>query len=198
MARLTADGIRFSTGNALNSKRQIFAQTTAWTFYQNTTPTGWTKVTDHNNKALRVVSGNGGGSGGTNSFTSTFSPKTIGGTIDFSVGGGGYSLTSPQIAGHTHDNGGEIGVSGNGGTFNPDGAQTGWAGGDIARPPTGNNGWTRSYPGTGQINPVNPSGVGVGGVAHDHSAGTASVAAPDQTVKLDVRYIDIIVCTFNG
>jgi hypothetical protein len=198
MARLTADGIRFSTGNALNSRRQIFALDTAWTFYQNTTPTGWTKVSDHNNKALRVVSGAGGGSGGTNSFTSTFSPKTIGGTINFSVGGGDYSLTSPQIAAHTHDNGGEIGLSGNPAAFNPDGAQTGWNGGNIARPPSGNNAWTRNSPGSGQINPVNPLGVGVGGAAHSHSAGTASVAAPNNTVTLDVRYIDIIVCTFNG
>jgi hypothetical protein len=62
MARLTANGIRFSTGNELNSRRQIFDLNTAWTFYQNTTPTGWTKVPDHNNKALRVVSGAVGGS----------------------------------------------------------------------------------------------------------------------------------------
>jgi len=133
----------------------------------------------------------GGGSGGTNSFTSTFSPKTIGGTINFSVGGGDYALTTPRIAAHTHGNGGEVGVSGNGGTFNPDGAQTGWAGGDIARPPTGNNGWSRTYPATGGVS------AGSGG-NHSHSSTSASVAAPNQTVTLDVRYIDIIVCTFNG
>ena len=125
MARLTTDGILFSTGNELNSKRQIFALNTAWTFYQNTTPTGWTKVTTHDDKSLRVVSGTGGGSGGTNSFTSTFSPKTIGGTINFSVGGGNQPLTTPQIAAHFHDNGGEIGVSANSALFNPDGTQTG-------------------------------------------------------------------------
>jgi len=42
-------------------------------FYQKAAPTGWTKVTTSvDNKALRVVSGDGGGSGGSNSFTSTF------------------------------------------------------------------------------------------------------------------------------
>ena len=191
MARLTANGILFSTDNELNSRRQIFPQSTAWTFYQNTTPAGWTKVPDHNNKSLRVVSGAGGGSGGTNSFTSTFSPKTIGGTINFSVGGGNYPLTTPQIAGHTHDNGGEVGLSGNDGTFNPDGNQTGWAGGDVARPPTGNNLWSRSSPGTGGVS-------GGSGGNHSHSANPASTAAPNQTVTLNVQYIDIIVCTFNG
>ena len=191
MARLTTDGILFSTGNELNSKRQIFALNTAWTFYQNTTPTGWSKVTTHNDKSLRVVSGAGGGSGGTNSFTSTFSPKTIGGTINFSVGGGGHPLTTPQIATHSHDNGGEIGVSGHNAVFNPDGTQTGWNGGDVRRPPPGNNAWVRSSPGTG-------GAPGLGGGNHSHPTVAASVAAPNQTVTLNVRYIDIIVCTFDG
>ena len=194
MAILTADGVNFGTNDDLNSRRQIFAVNTAWIFYQNTTPTGWTKVSQ-NNKALRVVSGSGGGSGGTNSFTSTFSPKTIGGTINFSVGGGNHPLTTPQIAAHAHGNGGEVGLSGNGGTFNPAGAQTGWAGGDVARPPTGNNGWSRTSPGSGNAGSGNN---------HSHPAGTASVAAagpdaaPNLTVTLNVQYIDIIVCTFNG
>lgn len=34
-------------------------------FFQASAPTGWTKVTSQNNKVLRVVSGNGGGTGGT-------------------------------------------------------------------------------------------------------------------------------------
>ena len=190
MAILTADGVKFGFDDDLNSRRQIFAVNTAWIFYQNTTPTGWTKVSQ-NNKALRVVSGSGGGSGGTNSFTSTFSPKTIGGTINFSVGGGNHPLTTPQIAAHAHGNGGAVGLSGNGGTFNPAGAQTGWAGGDVARPPTGNNGWSRSSPGTGGVS-------GGSGGNHSHPTVSASVAAPNQTVTLNVQYIDIIVCTFNG
>jgi hypothetical protein len=39
-------------------------------FYQAAAPTGWTKSTAHNDKALRVVSGTGGGSGGTHALTS--------------------------------------------------------------------------------------------------------------------------------
>jgi hypothetical protein len=189
MARLTTDGILFSSGNELNSKRQIFDLNTAWTFYQNTTPTGWTKVTDHDDKSLRVVSGSGGGSGGTNSFTSTFSPKIIGGSINFSVGGGGHILTTPEIAVHNHGNGDEIGVSGHPAVFNPDGTQTGWSGGDVARPPSGNSFWTRTSPITGDQG---------GGGSHSHPNVDVSVSVPDQTVTLNVQYIDIIVCTFDG
>ena len=46
-------------------------------FYQSSAPTGWTKQTSHNNKALRVVSGNGGGSGGSVGFTSAFANHTV-------------------------------------------------------------------------------------------------------------------------
>jgi hypothetical protein len=189
MARLTANGIRFSTDNELNSRRQIFALNAAWTFYQNTTPTGWTKVPDHNNKALRVVSGAGGGSGGTNSFTSTFSPKTIGGPFNIIAGGGAFALTTPQIAAHSHGNGGEIGVSANSALFNPDGGQTGWNGGDVTRPPSGNNAWVINSPST--------ANTGSGG-SHSHPNVSLSTSAPDQTVTLNVQYIDIIVCTFDG
>lgn len=37
------------------------------TFFQSAAPVGWTQITDHDNKMLRVVSGTGGGSGGSDS-----------------------------------------------------------------------------------------------------------------------------------
>ena len=40
---------------------------TVMPFFQAAAPTGWTKITTHNNKMLRVVSGSGGGSGGIHS-----------------------------------------------------------------------------------------------------------------------------------
>lgn len=48
--------------------------TTVW--LQTAAPTGWTKVTSHNDKALRIVSGTAG-SGGTAAFSATFSARTI-------------------------------------------------------------------------------------------------------------------------
>lgn len=49
---------------------------TAMMFVQTSAPTGWTKSTTHDNKALRVVSGTAS-SGGTTGFTSVFTSRTI-------------------------------------------------------------------------------------------------------------------------
>jgi hypothetical protein len=49
---------------------QPFPSGTVMVFHQTAAPTGWTKSTTHNDKALRVVSGNGGGNGGTHALTS--------------------------------------------------------------------------------------------------------------------------------
>jgi len=74
-----------------------FPQGTKLVFYQASAPTGWTKVTTHNDKALRVVSGNGGGSGGSAAFSSAFSHTH---TDSFSVDG--HGLTEPQMPIHSH------------------------------------------------------------------------------------------------
>lgn len=55
-----------------------FASGTVMLFYQAAAPTGWTQVTTHNDKALRVVSGAGGGSGGTNPFSTVMAQTTVG------------------------------------------------------------------------------------------------------------------------
>ena len=54
----------------------VFPSGTVTMFVQTTAPTGWTKSTTHDNKALRVVSGTAG-SGGTTGFTSVFTSRTI-------------------------------------------------------------------------------------------------------------------------
>ena len=64
--------------------KQIFVQTAA--------PTGWTKDTTHNDKALRVVSGTAS-NGGVDSFTTTFGAgKTT----------ASHTLSTPQIPVHDH------------------------------------------------------------------------------------------------
>jgi len=64
--------------------KQLFVQTAA--------PTGWTKDTTHNNKAMRVVSGTAG-SGGSDTFTSTFGPgKTT----------ANHTLTESEMPAHVH------------------------------------------------------------------------------------------------
>jgi microcystin-dependent protein len=72
-----------------------FPAGTLMLFQQTTAPTGWTKQTTHNNKALRVVSGTAG-SGGTATFTSVFTSRGVFGSI------GNTTLTTTQMPAHTH------------------------------------------------------------------------------------------------
>jgi len=68
---------------------------TAMMFVQTAAPTGWTKSTTHDNKALRVVSG-AASSGGTTGFTSVFTSRTI---TTANMPSHTHTLTDP---GHTH------------------------------------------------------------------------------------------------
>ena len=54
-----------------------FSSGTVLLFYQTSAPTGWSQVMTHNDKALRVVTGTGGGSGGSTAFTSVFASRTV-------------------------------------------------------------------------------------------------------------------------
>ena len=69
---------------------------TVMSFFQAAAPVGWTQITTHNNKALRVVGGAGGGFGGSVSFTAAFTVQTISGFNDPTT------LTASQIPAHTH------------------------------------------------------------------------------------------------
>jgi hypothetical protein len=68
---------------------------TAMLFAQTAAPTGWTKSTTHDNKALRVVSGTAS-SGGSVAFTTAFASKGVAGTVNDTT------LTTAQIPSHTH------------------------------------------------------------------------------------------------
>lgn len=79
-----------------------FATGTVMLFVQTTAPTGWTKSTTHDNKALRIVSGTAG-SGGTTSFTSVFGSRTPTGSVDASgLSAGATTLSTAQMPSHTH------------------------------------------------------------------------------------------------
>lgn len=65
-----------------------FPSGTKLIFPQASAPTGWTQDTSQNDKALRVVSGSGGGSGGTNGLSSANT--------------GGHTLTSAEVPNHGH------------------------------------------------------------------------------------------------
>ncbi len=64
-------------------------------FAQTAAPTGWTKSTTHNDKALRVVSGTAS-SGGSVAFTTAFASQAVAGTV------GDTTLSTAQIPSHNH------------------------------------------------------------------------------------------------
>ena len=110
MAFIKSEGIVFSNGTELLSKYGIIPQNSTQIFYQASAPTGWTKVTHHdpptnsqsiNNKALRVISGAGGGFSGLNSFTTVFPSTAVGisttVTITGSVGSTTLNLNQEPI-----------------------------------------------------------------------------------------------------
>jgi hypothetical protein len=68
---------------------------TSMLFVQTAAPTGWTKSTTHNDKALRVVSGTAS-SGGTSAFSTVFINQGISGNT------GSYILATTDIPSHTH------------------------------------------------------------------------------------------------
>ena len=72
-----------------------FPSGTAMLFVQTSAPTGWTKSTTHDNKALRSVSG-AASSGGTTGFTSVFTARTI---TTSNMPAHTHGVTDP---GHTH------------------------------------------------------------------------------------------------
>ena len=75
-----------------------FPSGTSMLFQQSSAPTGWTKQTTHNNKALRIVNGNVGTGGGNNfstAFGSNFS--TTGGAVS------NHTLSTSQIPAHQHE-----------------------------------------------------------------------------------------------
>lgn len=177
MSILQAAGIQFSDNSVLNSKYGIIPQNSVMVFYQSAAPTGWTKSTAHNNKALRVVTGNGGGFGsggsagpGGSSFTSIFptNPRPISGTVTGSGSVGNHTLTIQQIPSHTHNAGSSVTVS-------------------PGSPGVGGRAVNNSAPASG------PAG---GSQAHNHpfSAGTSPYSG---SISMRLQYIDVIICSFN-
>lgn len=86
-----------------DNSEQITAATTAFPsgtvmlFVQSAAPTGWTKSTAHNDKALRVVSGSVS-SGGSVAFSTAFASQAVSGSVSV----GATTLSTAQMPSHTH------------------------------------------------------------------------------------------------
>ncbi|NBX87754.1 MAG: hypothetical protein EBQ97_04440, partial [Bacteroidetes bacterium] len=96
----TAGQFLMSNGAAAPTWANLVPSGTLMLFQQTNAPTGWTKQTTHNDKALRVVSG-AVGSGGTTAFSTVFTNQTP--TITTSgLSVGATTLTTAMMPSHTH------------------------------------------------------------------------------------------------
>lgn len=93
-ATLSADpttNLQAATKQYVDTNSGGFPSGTAMLFVQTSAPTGWTKSTTHNDKALRVVSGTAS-SGGTYTFSSTFANGNT----------GAFTLSTNEMPNHSH------------------------------------------------------------------------------------------------
>jgi hypothetical protein len=175
---LSSDG----DGSASWANAAAFSSGTVMLFAQTTAPTGWTKSTAHNDKALRVVSGTAS-SGGSVAFSTAFASKSVTGTVTVSASTGSVSapvsigsttLSTPQIPSHSHT----VTVAGNDVGSQIDRTR----GQQVSNISTGNTGGggSHTHPGSG------------GSHAHPVSA-PASFSGT--AINLSVQYVDVILAT---
>jgi hypothetical protein len=169
------------TAATFTEAASVIPSGTVMLFVQTAAPTGWTKSTAHDNKALRVVSGSAS-SGGSVAFTTAFTSQAVSGSVGTS---GATTLSTSQIPAHGHEVtinsfAGDLGfTAGNGGG---DGS---WYGFNDAA--DANNHQGNPY---GSLSSAYARATGGGG-SHTHSGGTFTGTA----INLAVQYVDVIIAT---
>lgn len=139
-------------------------------FQQTSAPTGWTKDTTHNNKALRVVSGSAG-AGGSVAFTDAFTTRswnTDNATATGTVGGTAITIAQMPSHGHVYTD-----IGGNNGS----GGGESYANGQYA---------LRTFTKT-----TNAEG---GNQQHDHPFYGAPHSHP-LSLNMSVQYVDLIIAS---
>ena len=169
--RLTSTGVRFNDNTELNSKYGIVPKNTIAVFYQASSPTGWTRNSNHNSKALRAVTSGGGGSGGNSSFPSVFTSYSVSNlTANLPATLSPYTITESEMPSHSHGLGG---------------------GGAQRRLPPG--GEVASGPGYRSDN----FRTGNSGSESGHGHPFTATCTYGYSFNINVRYIDVITCSFN-
>lgn len=156
---------------------------TVMLFMQAAAPTGWTQVTSHNDKALRIVNGAGAGSGGAEAFTTIFNSGTTKATNQ-------TTLSTNQIPAHTHPV--NI-VSGDGGNHTHTTAINRYTGSGAAVPgfPGGTNGIFSVTEYYASSNPGNHTHNVNGNTGNNTTTGSGHA----HTLTLNLQYVDIIACS---
>lgn len=166
-------------GSALTNI-EPFPSGTSMLFQQTSAPTGWTKQTTHDNKALRIVTGTAS-SGGSNTFAAAFNTnQTVSGTtggsaVTITGSTASHTLTVDEIPSHDHREGSNSEFGTTSSTFTGATRNTGNA----------NDGRNFQTETTG------------GGQGHSHAAGTLAGSSHthsfSDTFNLDVQYVDFII-----
>ena len=173
----------------------LFPTGTAMLFQQTSAPTGWTKSTTHNDKALRVVNGTVG-TGGTTAFSTAMGTPSVSGTVGISgapavgtlavsmsgnVAVGNTTLSVNTIPSHSHSYTRPNTTGNYGSAINSNYASIGSAN-------TGNTGNNGAH---GHSASHNLSGTLNGAPSVGNLAGSLSSA----TAAINVQYVDIIIAT---
>jgi hypothetical protein len=181
----TVDATTYSgNGSSLTGVSSIPSGTTAM-FYQSSAPSGWTQNTDAsiNTTTMRVVTGSGGGTGGSDAFGTVFtgSKATASGPISFSdISGtsvsqnysvGSATISTPTLASHTHNV-----IYGTYTVNNGNLRQN-----NVGAPNTGNAGG-----GGGHSHPISGSMT---------LAGSASATTSLSVPAMNVKFANVIACT---
>jgi hypothetical protein len=180
----TWDGEKWTTQGAA---MDVIPSGTVMLFYQAAAPTGWTKLTTQNDKALRVVSGSGGVAGGTNAF-STVMAQTVVGNHTLTVGETAAGITASA------NNTITVYLGGNSSYFAPY-SVGGWAfpgwdspsgSGPQSSPYINTASATLGYASTSNaVNTISVTSNNTGGGAHNHP------------ITMAIQFIDVILASKN-
>lgn len=94
---ISATTLTFPDGTTMTTAAQSIPTGTVTNFFQASAPIGWTKLTTNDNASIRIVSGTGGGTGGSVNFTTAFASQSVSGTV------GAYTLSVSEIPSHAHN-----------------------------------------------------------------------------------------------
>jgi hypothetical protein len=154
-------------------------------FFQASAPVGWTQVTAQNDKLIRVVSGSGGGSGGTNAFS----------TVNAQTTTGNHTLAAAELPSVT--SGGSFSVTcyfgGSSSYLGPISNNSSYGFGGYLVPNSG----SAYAPAVYGANPISYVGGTSGSSSVSSTSNNTSGAAHNHPITMAIQYIDIIIASKN-
>lgn len=164
---ISATTLTFPDGTTMTTAAQSIPSGTVTNFFQASAPTAWTKLTTNDNAAIRIVSGTGGGTGGSVNFNTAFASQSVAGSISVSGGAvSSYTLSTSEIPAHNHNY-----------NYSND-SNPGTGGRNLA-------GLTTSTANAG------------GGGGHSHGFTNPTASFTGTAINLAVKYLDNIMCSKN-